>query len=205
MRKRAYTIVEIILVLLLMGVVTYFVAPNIVNDSSMEARFSLWKTGYNTIVNKYQGVTALNIEPEDGDTINYKNISHAIIQAMQPKKVFVSKDYNIRFKDKSFVPYGNLYFFQEFYLLEKNTVLGVKVLNEECDTEQVCGMIMLDVNGAKKPNVWGLDIFGLNVYATSIEPICRGMSYEDLKFGCAAGGQGVCCSEFYLVGGTFNE
>ena len=63
---------------------------------------------------------------------------------------------------------------------------------------------MYDVNGKKGPNVWGKDIFGLNIYNDKFEPIGKNEPINIQKQDCSKNGTGLFCSNYYLIGGHFD-
>ena len=65
-----------------------------------------------------------------------------------------------------------------------------------------CGWMQIDVNGLKRPNVVGKDIYFLNIYKNKLFPryindLNISESYETLKEDCE-NGEGVGCSTIYL-------
>ena len=65
-----------------------------------------------------------------------------------------------------------------------------------------CGWMQIDVNGLKRPNVVGKDIYFLNIYKNKLSPryindLNISESYETLKEDCE-NGEGVGCSTIYL-------
>lgn len=66
-----------------------------------------------------------------------------------------------------------------------------------------CGWMQIDVNGLKRPNVVGKDIYFLNIYKNKLFPRYSNelngqfVSYETLKEDCE-NGEGVGCSTIYL-------
>ena len=43
------------------------------------------------------------------------------------------------------------------------------------------GILMYDVNGKIGPNVWGKDVFGLNIYTDRFEPFGKHKSLNEQK------------------------
>ena len=66
------------------------------------------------------------------------------------------------------------------------------------------GVLMYDVNGQVGPNKWGKDVFGFNIYQDRFEPFCKNDSIVVQKQDCSRNGTGLCCSNFYLIGGKLN-
>jgi len=60
-------------------------------------------------------------------------------------------------------------------------------------TADYCGFITVDVNGFAPPNIFGKDIFQINIHKHGIKPC-------DTGAGCSAGsGTGYSCGAYYLV------
>ena len=63
--------------------------------------------------------------------------------------------------------------------------------------------MMYDVNGKQGPNVWGKDVFGMNIYQDTVSPFGENASSEDVEFDCSRQGTGLYCSTYYINGGSF--
>ena len=61
----------------------------------------------------------------------------------------------------------------------------------------------IDINGKKKPNRIGQDIFFISIFREHIEPLGNDRPYSALKTNCSPIGSGVYCSEYYILGGKF--
>ena len=66
-------------------------------------------------------------------------------------------------------------------------------------------MMMFDINGILPPNIWGKDIYGVDIKKDSIKPFGADLSMERLQQDCSATGSGVGCSYYYNIGGGFND
>ena len=64
---------------------------------------------------------------------------------------------------------------------------------------------MYDVNGAKKPNTWGKDVFGFNIYENELQPFGKNTSLQDQQNDCSKNGTGLSCSNYFLIGGDFDR
>ena len=66
--------------------------------------------------------------------------------------------------------------------------------------------MLVDLNGIKKPNMWGKDIYGINIFLDGkITPLGYDWSVDTMKKDCSEGGTGVSCSHYYRIGGNFSE
>lgn len=115
------------------------------------------------------------------------------------------KRYKYRFLNGRKVPEDSKYYASEFtYSPDGRIMAGLNWMNPDCfDTDELCGIILFDMNGVKLPNRFGLDVFGVNIYKDRLEPFGTGLSYEENQRNCRRFETGVTCSRFYLMGGQF--
>ena len=97
---------------------------------------------------------------------------------------------------------SDTYRFKEFKTTYSNATIATKLFDEPHGG--IRGVLMYDVNGSTGPNVWGRDVFGLNIYEDKFEPFCKNDSLSAQKQDCSKNGTGLCCSNYYLVGGSFD-
>ena len=91
------------------------------------------------------------------------------------------------------------------YINRDDNIVGIKDIENKTPDSPVF-LMMLDTNGYKKPNIWGRDIFGLNIYKDgNINPIGYGWDVKKLRKDCSKKGTGLSCSYFYRIGGEFVE
>ena len=115
------------------------------------------------------------------------------------------KSYKYRFLNGRKVPKDSKYYVQDFvYSPDGNIMAGLNWMNPNCmDTDELCGIMVFDMNGVKLPNRFGLDVFGVNIYNDRLEPFGTGLSYRENQLNCRRLETGVTCSKFYLMGGQF--
>ncbi len=115
------------------------------------------------------------------------------------------KNYKYRFLNGKQVPKESKYYAQNFTYSPDGTIIaGLNWLNQDCfETDNLCAVMIFDMNGVKLPNRFGLDVFGLNIYNNRLEPFGTGLSYEENQRNCRRLETGVTCSKFYLMGGQF--
>ena len=97
--------------------------------------------------------------------------------------------------------------FSEIYTTDSNATLAFKWYDspkiEQHTNKLILGILMYDVNGKIGPNVWGKDIFGMNIYKDKLEPFGTSVSNDEVEFDCSRQGTGMYCSTYYLNGGSF--
>ena len=63
----------------------------------------------------------------------------------------------------------------------------------------------VDINGVETPNRIGQDVFFINIYKDRISALGSNKDYAKLKSNCSPIGNGLYCSEYYLLGGRFQS
>jgi len=117
----------------------------------------------------------------------------------------LTKKYTPNYLNGQKVNTNDKYAFDKVYLTGNNIIVGIKDIKDE-DVYHPAFIMMFDVNGLKGPNMWGKDIYGINIFIDShITPIGAGWNLADLKQDCSEKGSGVSCSYYYRIGGEFNE
>lgn len=91
-------------------------------------------------------------------------------------------------------------------ILKDGTYVLFSVVNINCDwsanavTYNICSSIIVDVNGAKPPNVLGRDIFEMFVTVNSMKPYGAGRPSSDLNTNCSKTSHAnLDCSALYLT------
>lgn len=114
-----------------------------------------------------------------------------------------TKKYSIKYLNNKKVLSDDLYYFSDFYLTDKNMVVGIKDLPIEKGKDLF--LMMIDVNGVLPPNTWGKDVFGIRIYSDRIEALGNGNSLQLVKDDCSENGSGLFCSYYYKIGGSFED
>lgn len=97
------------------------------------------------------------------------------------------------------------FYFERLYTGQNGMIIGIKDIKDE-DIFHPGFIMMFDMNGLKGPNMWGKDIYAINIFVDGkITPIGTGWELEDMKLDCSDKGTGVSCSYYYRIGGEFNE
>lgn len=115
------------------------------------------------------------------------------------------KSYRQKYMNDSAVKPDDLYYFDKLYRTKDNKIIGFKDIKDE-DIFHPVFLMLFDMNGLAGPNVWGKDIFGLNIFIDGkITPLGSNWDIDELKADCSPNGTGVSCSHYYRIGGEFNE
>ena len=115
------------------------------------------------------------------------------------------KKYVQHYMNGKVVSSKDLYYFDTLYLNQDGLIIGVKDIADKASDYPVF-IMLLDANGYKKPNTWGRDIFGLNIYRDGdVKALGYGWDVDKLRNDCSKNGTGLSCSHFYRIGGEFVE
>lgn len=210
MSKRGFTIIEVVVVFLLMLGVVFLVLPKSL-DTTRQARFiSKWSEKLSELEYMFSVIKAQKdgeIKEQFNKTQNYNDEEKLLVETLKPYLRITSEVktvYTPLFMDKTFATSGTQYYFDKFYFTSSNEILGIKLLNPDCENEEVCAIVLIDLNGIKPPNTWGYDVYGINVFPNKIEPFGKGIDPDILRRNCSRRGSGLYCSYYYLIGGRFD-
>lgn len=209
MQKKGFTIIEIVVVFFLMLGVVFLVYPRSIDSSRQAKLISKWSEKVNELeymfsVYRAQKDGDFNVKFSQSQSEDGKN--KILVDIIRPYLRVTSElktVYLPMFMDKSIVPQDSKYYFKHYYLTASNEIIGLKFINPNCSEKDVCFIMSFDINGSKPPNVWGYDIFGIDVYKNKIEPFGKKENQELLKQNCSRMGNGAYCSYYYLIGGKF--
>lgn len=191
MKKRAFTIVEISILAVILLIVACLVIPFSIDDTKQASRVLEWRALQDRIsyafsmATVYEETGAQKIE----DYI-MKSISDDAYQKIVP--------YKIRYMNGSSA--SGIGSFDNVYTVGEDNVIGFKWSKKP---DEANGLMFYDINGRKGPNRWGKDVFGVKILDGKVTPLCANKSHQEIKEDCSKEGTGCCCSYYYLIGGNF--
>ena len=191
--KNAFTIVEVSILLVIFLIVAFLVAPLSLDDTKQAKNTSAWRNVQTEFANIFYSINT----QKDNEGYNFKKVFNTIISSEIKGDVV---PYKITFLNGTFP--NNTYRFNDYKLTRTNSVMSVKLF--DVPQGELFGLLMYDVNGSAGPNVWGKDVFGFNIYSDRFEPFCKSDSVNIQKQECSKDGTGLCCSNYYLIGGSFD-
>ncbi len=190
--KKGFTIVEVSILFVIFLIVTFLVAPLSLDDTIQAKNTSKWRSVQADFVNIFYSInTSENNEDFDFEKCFIEIINNEVKSAVEPYKITFR---NGTYPSKSYV-------YQNYYKTYSDAVIAYKFYEEPINN--IIGTLMYDVNGADSPNVWGKDVFGLNIYQDKFEPFGKLNSMIEQKQDCSRNGTGLFCSNYYLIGGNF--
>ena len=213
MQFRKFWKIEYTLTLFAIFAIVVLLLPTTIQSARQASLISRWNEKYNRVNYMF---SVLNTHANEDIIQNLKNTqnmdekSKLMILLMQPYLRISSdniptKRYRPRYMNNSRIKKNHLFYFDNFYFAENNTIIGIKDLPQQ-SAEDPLFMLMFDMNGLIPPNRWGKDIFGVNIYSQGyIEPFGRQYDLSEVKFDCSEKGLGIKCSYYYIIGGGFDE
>lgn len=214
MKKQAFTLVEIIVVISIVVLTAIILIPNIIDDNKKLHTISQWKHTYKNIEYVFSAIKAQTTETdkvaiEKARTNDEREV--VLCDLLNPyfrmQSVVDPKTYKTYFMDGSFVNEKSEYYVKNLHTTNSGMVIGVKwlLVPSQAQNSLPIAMITIDLNGLKKPNKWGYDIFGVNIFVDRIEPL--GEEYDEMlmKSDCSKKGKGISCASYYNnYGGRLN-
>ena len=191
--KKGFTIVEVSILFVIFLIVAFLVAPLSLDDTMQAKNTSQWRRVQEDFANIFNSI---NTE-KNTDNAEFSSVINNIISSDIKSEI---KPYRISFMNKSFS--DDNYKFNEYKTTYSNATIAVRIFDDNATDKR--GLLMYDVNGSVGPNIWGKDVFGLNLYNDHFEPFCKNEPLSKQKRDCSRQGSGLCCSNYYLIGGNFD-
>lgn len=210
MRKDGFTIIEVVIVFLLILGIMFFILPTNIQNTRQAKLISRWSEKYNELEYMFSVIMAQKGPDIKGIFSGIKhngNQKKAVLESLKSYMRITSEvkePYKQNYMDNKAIETVDMYHFDKFYTTSAGEIIGLKLINPDCKGNEVCAVISLDINGTKKPNTWGYDIFGIKLLDNKIEPLGKGIESDVLRFNCSKQGSGTYCSYYYLIGGRFD-
>ncbi len=204
MRRKAFTIVEILLIFFAIVVVSAVIIPLNLTDASQAKRVAKWhkvfsELQYSFSLIKLHNGTILGDNPDTMTQGEYFDRISPFLDIADNQPDF--QKYKYKYRNKTYIKKSSRYYYDDFFLMNNNIIGAIKKNFEKGnDRTQPYAYMFVDINGFEKPNRVGLDIFFINIFNDKISAYGEGYPLPDLKAGCSKIGKGLFCSKYYLVG-----
>ncbi|MCD8378235.1 MAG: type II secretion system GspH family protein [Candidatus Gastranaerophilales bacterium] len=195
--EKGFTLVEVIILFVIFITVALLVIPLSVDDAVITKNTAKWQhvqSGFSSIpislMNSKNYQSSQKAELEDFIVALIK--IHPLRNVVNYKIKYMNGDN----PDKQYV-------FDEIYNTDNGAAVAFKWFDETDvrGEDKICGILMYDVNGKRGPNVWGKDVFGMNIFNNKVEPFGKNEDPSVIETDCSRQGTGVYCSAYYLSGG----
>lgn len=211
MKNLSFSIFNIVSVLAVFLLVVLIVMPfNLINLEQAE-RIAKWKSEFEqlkycfSLVNLHEGKIVPSSE-EIGKIVT----DEYMLERIKPYFNFSSDDsvnlkrYSYRKMNGGPIDKESQFYFDKFFTAKNGVVFSLrKNLKEENNEKNPIFFMYVDINGTEKPNRVGQDVFFINIYKKHVNALGYGKEYVKLKSNCSPIGNGLYCSEYYLLGGRF--
>lgn len=190
--RKGFTIIEVSILFVIFLIVALLVAPLSLDDTRQAKNTSRWRSVQQDFVNIFYSVNTKQSDEEVNFADAFETImANEIKESMKP--------YRINFMDGTYP--NATYRFSDYNLTYSDAIVATKLFDN--NQNGIKGILLYDVNGKSGPNVWGKDVFGMNIYSDRFEPFCKEKPVSEQKQDCSKNGSGLCCSNYYLIGGNF--
>lgn len=213
-KENAFTLTEIAVILVLIALTVMLVVPSLIDDSKKLNAIAQWKDSYQNLEYMF---SALKLQANKSDntvfenTVDDKSKEQALSSILKTFLRFENEvsvnDYKTYYLNGSKVKANDNWYITNLHKTASGKIVGLKWQNTPVKfTDKFPVAIMsVDLNGLKKPNKWGYDIFGVNIYTDRIEPIGKTDDDYLLRSDCSKRGKGLSCSYYYYIyGGQLN-
>jgi prepilin-type N-terminal cleavage/methylation domain-containing protein len=172
-RKPAFTLAEVLLTLLIIGVVASLVIPNLINDTQDAELKVAWKKAYGTIEQTFRLARLDDSTIFSGynctDGSGY-NIFNALKNTMGMVKECNGNTFGNCLPNQGINPDDSVpAWCSNFKLIKQNTARAFVARDGSTwllysVSSVTCPIIAIDVNGNKGPNQWNKDVLTIGVY-----------------------------------------
>jgi len=168
--KKGFTIIEVSILFVIFLIVAFLVAPLSLDDTMQAKNTSRWRNVQEDFINIHSSVTSL-VEEENVDFIE------TLKEAFENEVKSSIKPYKITYMNGT--SSAKDFKYEEFYVTYSNAVLAYKFF--EPTENELLGELIYDVNGVNGPNVWGKDVYGMNIYKNKFEPLGYDRAFDTQK------------------------
>ena len=198
--KKAFSLVEIIIVLFIMAAVFFAIVPFSVSNIKQAKFIAVWKDYMKQVDYSYETLTEYQKEnplKKKEAFLRLMNYLDAKIVSKDEERI---KNYSYKMMNGKFFHKIKLADFDEIYQDINGRLIGAEY-KKICKEHHECIRVWIDLNGEYKPNVVGKDIFVYEISDNFVQPYGDGIEFSKLKEGCSPQGNGMYCSKYYLIGG----
>ena len=210
MKKIPFNVYGIIATMIIITLILLVVQPFSLVDFEQVQRIAKWK-------NYYEKLTYLFdlVKLHEGTIVPDSKTAGVIVSEefmMSYLKPYFNYEYALPTKtlkysyrklNNSGIKRQNQFYFNKFVRMKTGELISIKRNNSEIKFEDSPEYYMfIDINGEKRPNRIGKDIFMINIYKDRISPLGEGKINSKIKISCSPIGNGLYCADSYLLGGN---
>lgn len=218
-RIKAFTLSEVLITLVIIGVIAAVTIPVVIANYNEYEKVAKIRKTYATLNNALSlaivlgGDSIFNVEANDFNTVkNYFN--NYLKDRLSVTKVCYNQKGCWNSGDTKYLKGGNVYYNRTGVgigadiitaILADGTFINVDVYGSASiwtyfgTRVQNNGLVIFfDINGERKPNVVGKDIFAVIYTTKGLVPVYHNKTQEEIKKDCSKTGTGYSCIREYL-------
>lgn len=176
-KQTAFTLAEVLITLLIIGVVASLVIPGIINDAQDAEFKTAWKKAYSSINQAYGQILMDNGGTLVGAAANGTELRGLFQNKMNSLSTCDNSTSCNTYSLKKLNSTSSPYVLDYNLILNDGTVMYIILDSSTCEAPfnyvygaGECGWMMVDVNGSKKPNQWGKDVYGIWIIKNQLLP-----------------------------------
>ena len=208
-RKIAFTLAEVLITLGIIGVVAAMTMPSLIANYQKKQIVAQLKKVYSTISQAYEMSKNENGPSEDwvdtSQSISTENVKKYVqtywlpyFKSLQECSNYGDCSYDTNAKAPDGVSHLNLTGNNRYtIILSDGTLIAFVPFSWTEDKGQFWGKdqkFYIDLNGAKRPNVLGKDVFLFMIYNDKVTSYCPTKDESTINSNCSKTGNGHCCS-----------
>jgi len=209
--KKAFTLAEILITLLIIGVIASLTIPGLISDTQDQQYKAAWRKTYSDLDQATKRIMTDNGGSLSGvcsETIgmdrcacirdkltNYLNYVKTCNYGASGCFHQHGGDFKKLSGDPFYSP-SSSWVCGTGLVLNNGTLIDIDYWSDVWTASNPYVYIMVDINGSKGPNTVGKDIFAINLYAQYIKPF--GSQNDGYENSCASNGSGLGCSAKFL-------
>ena len=198
--KDGFTLVEVIILFVIFITVAILVVPLSFEDAVTAKNNAKWQH----VQSGFASIPINMMNTQTYKTSGVVSLEHFIAALIKVHPLHNVVNYKIKYMNGE-TP-EDRYKFNEIYNTDSGATIAFNWFDDNekiAGEDKIEGVLMYDVNGKRGPNVWGKDVFGMNIYANKIEPFGKDIDPTTVVSDCSRQGTGLYCS--YAVLNTNRE
>lgn len=219
MKKSAFTLAEVLITLVILGIIAAITIPVILSNHSREEQKSRVKKAYSTLANAMTKVKAAGGDLEfDFVDANNENINNWYNKYLAPNLITMKVCYDTAgcwHNDDNLLLNGTPVPWNRkgvgighniiTAILNDGTTINLDVHSQNrmvnyfgVNSNTVGLVIFFDINGGRKPNIIGKDVFAAVYTAKGFVPAYKDKTAAQKQADCSASGTGISCINNFL-------
>ncbi len=211
MKKFPFNILKALTVVMLLLIAVFLTLPFDLFNLEQANRIAKWRSTYKnltysfSLIKLHEGIVVPN-KFEAGRLVDESYIisRFAPYLNLESENIITLPKYRYKKLNGRKINKKSQFYFDKFLKRKDGTIIGIKETSIKfADNKFPSYYMFIDINGTKKPNIIGKDIFFAGIYKNGINALGYGKTHSQLRTNCSAVMGGFYCSEYYLLGGNF--